>query len=88
MTNPRMIAPLFAVALVAAPNAARAQDKLIVAMPTTPPNIVHMPVHIANDLGLYKKEGLTIKVIELAGGVYTFRAVVSGSATQWWRLCS
>ena len=49
-------------------------------MPTTPPNLVHMPLHIANDLGLFKKHGLSIKVIELAGGVYTFRAVVSGSA--------
>ena len=36
-----------------------------VAMPTTPPNIVHMPVHIANDLGLFKKYGLEIKVVEL-----------------------
>ena len=49
-------------------------------MPTTPPNIVHMPMHIANDLGLFKKEGLEIKVVELAGGVYTYRAVVAGSA--------
>jgi ABC-type nitrate/sulfonate/bicarbonate transport system substrate-binding protein len=57
-----------------------AQEKLVVAMPTTPPNIVHMPMHIANDLGLFKKGGLEIKVVELAGGVYTFRAVVAGSA--------
>jgi NitT/TauT family transport system substrate-binding protein len=49
-------------------------------MPTTPPNIVHMPVHIANDLGLFKKGGLEIKVVELAGGVYTYRAMVAGSA--------
>jgi NitT/TauT family transport system substrate-binding protein len=80
MIHPRSIAPLFAAALLAAPTLARAESKLIVAMPTTPPNIVHMPVHIANDLGLFKKEGLEIKVIELAGGVYTFRAVVAGSA--------
>jgi NitT/TauT family transport system substrate-binding protein len=39
-----------------------------------------MPMHIANDLGLFKKGGLEIKVVELAGGVYTFRAVVAGSA--------
>jgi NitT/TauT family transport system substrate-binding protein len=80
MVNPRMIAPLFAAALLAAPLAARADSKLIVAMPTTPPNLVHMPLHIANELGLFKKYGLEIKVIELAGGVYTFRAVVAGSA--------
>lgn len=75
------IAPAaFAVALLAAPGAAGAQQQLVIAMPTTPPNIVHMPVHIANDLGLFKKNGLEIKVIELAGGVYTYRATVSGSA--------
>jgi ABC-type nitrate/sulfonate/bicarbonate transport system substrate-binding protein len=64
----------------AVPNLANAQNQLIVAMPTTPPNIVHMPVHIANDLGLFKKEGLDIKVVELAGGVFTYRAMVAGSA--------
>jgi NitT/TauT family transport system substrate-binding protein len=71
---------LVAAAALAAPTTADAADKLTVAMPTTPPNIVHMPMHIANDLGLFKKGGLEIKVVELAGGVYTFRAVVSGSA--------
>jgi ABC-type nitrate/sulfonate/bicarbonate transport system substrate-binding protein len=71
---------LAAAAAFAAPGAASAQHKLVVAMPTTPPNIVHMPMHIANDLGLFKKGGLEIKVVELAGGVYTFRAVVAGSA--------
>jgi len=76
----RSIAPLFAAALLAATGRADAQDKLIVAMPTTPPNIVHMPVHIANELGLFKKYGLEIKVVELAGGVYTYRAMVAGSA--------
>jgi NitT/TauT family transport system substrate-binding protein len=76
----RMTSVVFAVALLAVPGAASAQHKLTVAMPTTPPNIVHMPMHIANDLGLFKKYGLDIKVIELAGGVFTFRAVVSGSA--------
>jgi NitT/TauT family transport system substrate-binding protein len=80
MMFPRMIAPVFAAALLAAPSGAQAQSKLTVAMPTTPPNIVHMPLHIANELGLFKKNGLEIKVIELAGGVYTFRAVVAGSA--------
>lgn len=80
MNFPRMTSALFAAAMFAAPGLANAQSKLIVAMPTTPPNIVHMPMHIANDLGLFKKYGLEIKVIELAGGVFTFRAVVAGSA--------
>ena len=35
---------------------------------------------IANDLGLFKKYGLDVKIIELDGGVYTYRAMVAGSA--------
>jgi NitT/TauT family transport system substrate-binding protein len=80
MMQLRSISVIFGAALLVAPSMAGAQNKLTVAMPTTPPNIVHMPVHIANDLGLFKKYGLEIKVIELAGGVHTFRAVVAGSA--------
>src|SRR5687768_387420 len=80
MHCPFKLRMIFAAALLAVPGLAHAQQNLIVAMPTTPPNIVHMPIHIANDLGLFKKYGLEIKVVELAGGVYTFRAMVAGSA--------
>ena len=80
MISPRTTTMMLVAALLAASNLANAQNQLVVAMPTTPPNIVHMPMHIANDLGLFKKEGLEIKVVELAGGVYTYRAVVAGSA--------
>jgi NitT/TauT family transport system substrate-binding protein len=64
----------------AVPDAANAQTKLIVAMPTSPPNIVHMPVHIANDLGLFKEEGIVVETFSLQGGVHTFRAMVAGNA--------
>jgi ABC-type nitrate/sulfonate/bicarbonate transport system substrate-binding protein len=80
MTFQRMTTLIFGAAMLAVPGLAHAQNSLVVAMPTTPPNIVHMPVHIANELGLFKKYGLTIKVVELAGGVYTYRAMVAGSA--------
>ena len=80
MHRPLKLSLFAAAALIAAPGLAGAQQSLVIAMPTTPPNIVHMPVHIANDLGLFKKYGLQIKVVELAGGVYTYRAMVAGSA--------
>jgi NitT/TauT family transport system substrate-binding protein len=67
-------------AVLGLPESGNAQNQLVVAMPTTPPNIVHMPVHIANDLGLFKRDGLEIKIVELAGGVYTYRAMVANSA--------
>ena len=68
-----------AAAALALPGAANAQNnKLVVALPTTPPNVVHMPVLIAKELGLYK--GVEVSTIQLEGGVYTYRATVAGSA--------
>jgi ABC-type nitrate/sulfonate/bicarbonate transport system substrate-binding protein len=68
---------LFAAALLAAPAVANAQQKLVVAMPTSPPNVVHIPMHIAMDLGLFKKAGLTVETVALEGGVKTYRAMVA-----------
>jgi NitT/TauT family transport system substrate-binding protein len=80
MHLPRMTCVFVAAGLLAVSGAANAQQKLVVAMPTTPPNVVHMPVHIANDLGLFKKYGLTVETVALEGGVKTYRAMVSGNA--------
>lgn len=71
---------VLAAALVAAPSLASAQGKLVVAMPTTPPNVVHMPIHIAADLGLFKKYGVTVETVALEGGVKTYRAMVADNA--------
>jgi NitT/TauT family transport system substrate-binding protein len=73
-------AACFAAAALALPGAALAQNKLTIAMPTTPPNIVHIPVHLALDLGYFKEAGLDLKVMALEGGVKTYRAMVAGSA--------
>lgn len=64
--------------LACAPHAALAQGKVSIGMPTAPPNIVHMPVHIAVDLGYFKAEGLTAELVTFEGGVKSFRAAVSG----------
>jgi NitT/TauT family transport system substrate-binding protein len=73
------LAVLAAAALVL-PGAGHAQDnKLVVGMPTTPPNVVHLPVLVAKDLGLYKKEGVEVDTVALAGGVKVFRALLSGN---------
>lgn len=68
----------FSLALLAATGSAPAQTKLSVGMPTNPPNIVHMPMYIANDLGFYKAEGVDVELLSFEGGVYSFRAMVSG----------
>ncbi len=70
----------FAVGLLAVPGIAQAQsNKLTVGMPTTPPNVVHMPVLIAKDLGLYKKNGVEVDTVALDGGVKVFRAMLAGN---------
>jgi ABC-type nitrate/sulfonate/bicarbonate transport system substrate-binding protein len=67
-------------AAILLPGAAQAQsNKLTVGMPTTPPNVVHMPVVVAQDLGLFKKYGVTVEMIPLDGGVKVFRAMLAGN---------
>jgi NitT/TauT family transport system substrate-binding protein len=75
-----MTLALFAIAALAEPGSVQAQTKLTVAMPTNPPNIVHMPVHIAKDLGLFKKYGVDVETFPLEGGVHAYRAMVAGNA--------
>jgi ABC-type nitrate/sulfonate/bicarbonate transport system substrate-binding protein len=77
MRHGRLTSVLFAAALLAAPGVASAQHKLVVAMPTTPPNVVHTPIHVAIELGLFKKGGLTVETVPLEGGVKTYRAMVA-----------
>jgi ABC-type nitrate/sulfonate/bicarbonate transport system substrate-binding protein len=81
MTLRTSVFTLFAAAALAMPGAANAQsNKLVVAMPTTPPNVVHMPIHIGIDLGLFKKAGADVSTVPLEGGVKTYRAMVAGNA--------
>jgi len=70
----------FAAGALTLAGAANAQDnKLVVGMPTTPPNVVHMPVLIAIDLGLFKKYGVDVSTVALEGGVKVFRAMLAGN---------
>ena len=74
------LAVFAAAAALALPGAASAQsNKLIVGMPTTPPNVIHMPVLVAKDLGLYKKHGVEVETLALDGGIKVFRAMVAGN---------
>ncbi len=73
--------PLFALLIAGAlmaPTIAAAED-ITIGMPTSPPNIVHMPMVIAQELGLYKKYGITVKLVALNGGVNVFRAMLAGN---------
>lgn len=64
---------------VAPPIAAQAQTKVTIGIPTSPPNIVHMPVIVAKELGLYKKAGLDVDIVSLGDGVKVYRALLAGN---------
>ena len=55
-------------AAIMLPAAAQAQTKITIGIPTSPPNIVHMPAIVAKDLGLYKKAGLDVDIVSLGDG--------------------
>lgn len=68
-----------AAALTLAATAAQAQQKVVIGLPTSPPNVVHMPVIIAKDLGLYKKAGLDVETVSLGDGTKVYRALLAGN---------
>jgi NitT/TauT family transport system substrate-binding protein len=70
---------LLVTAALALPGAANAQQKITIGIPTSPPNIVHMPVIVAKELGLYKKAGLDVDIVSLGDGVKVFRALLAGN---------
>jgi ABC-type nitrate/sulfonate/bicarbonate transport system substrate-binding protein len=49
------------------------------AMPVTPPNVVHIPPYVAQEMGIFKDEGLTVEIVKFEGGVGAFRAMAGGS---------
>ncbi len=69
----------FLIAALALPGVASAQTKITIGIPTSPPNIVHMPVIVARDLGLYKKAGLDVNIVSLGDGVKVYRALLAGN---------
>src|SRR6185437_1237500 len=68
---------ILAAAALALPAAAQAQTKIVIGIPTSPPNIVHMPAIVAADLGLYKKAGLDVEIVSLGDGTKVYRALLA-----------
>ena len=78
---------LFAIGCGSSPAPATPAEKAAVctnqtvklAMPVTPPNVVHIPPYIAQDMGIFRDEGLTVEIAKFEGGVGAFRAMAGGS---------
>src|SRR3982074_3105922 len=75
-------APTVALATATAvPKATCAAKKITIAVPVTPPNVVHLTPYVADAFGYFKDENLTVELIRFEGGVGSLRASASGGIT-------
>src|SRR6266550_5985651 len=52
---------------------------LVIGMPVTPPNLPHVGVYIAKDLGYFDEEGINLELAAFESGLQSLRGGVSGS---------
>ena len=53
----------------AVPKATCAAKKITIAVPVTPPNVVHLTPYVADAFGYFKDENLTVELVRFDGGV-------------------
>jgi NitT/TauT family transport system substrate-binding protein len=70
-----------AAAASAAPRAVCPAAKITIAVPVTPPNVVHLTPYVADSFGYFKDENLTVELVRFEGGVGSLRASASGGIT-------
>src|SRR5439155_26215166 len=63
----------------AAAKATCQSKKITIAVPVTPPNVVHLTPYVVNEFGYFKDENLTVELIRFEGGVGSLRASASGA---------
>ncbi|HYR94769.1 MAG TPA: ABC transporter substrate-binding protein, partial [Methylomirabilota bacterium] len=63
----------------AVPKAVCAAKKITIAVPVTPPNVVHLTPYVADSFGYFKDENLTVELVRFDGGVGSLRASASGA---------
>jgi NitT/TauT family transport system substrate-binding protein len=60
-------------------KASCAAKKVTIAVPVTPPNVVHLTPYVADAFGYFKDEKLTVELVRFDGGVGSLRASASGA---------
>lgn len=70
-----------AASATAAPKAVCPAKKITIAVPVTPPNVVHLTPYVADAFGYFKDENLTVELVRFEGGVGSLRASASGGIT-------
>ena len=63
----------------AAAKATCASKKVTIAVPVTPPNVVHLTPYVADSFGYFRDENLTVELVRFDGGVGSLRASASGA---------
>ena len=74
-------APTTAASQSAAAKAVCAAKNITIAVPVTPPNVVHLTPYVAVSFGYFKDENLTVELVRFEGGVQSLRASASGGIT-------
>jgi NitT/TauT family transport system substrate-binding protein len=73
------VATAAAATATAVPKATCAAKKITIAVPVTPPNVVHLTPYVADSFGYFKDENLTVELVRFDGGVGSLRASASGA---------
>ena len=57
---------------------AQAPRRLVIGMPVTPPNLPHVGVYIAKELGYFDEQGINVELTAFESGVQSLRGGVAG----------
>jgi NitT/TauT family transport system substrate-binding protein len=78
-----LLARLMTIAILAAMAPAdlalaQAPRRLVIGMPVTPPNLPHIGVYIAKELGYFDEEGINVELAAFESGLQSLRGGVAG----------
>ncbi len=60
------------------PAEAQTKRKVVFGVPVTPPNVVHIPPYVANDMGFFAEQNIDVEFVTFEGGTQTLRGSVAG----------
>ena len=69
---------LIAVAVVGMAGAQTARRTLVIGMPVTPPNLPHVGVYIAKELGYFDEQGINVELTAFESGLQSLRGGIAG----------
>src|SRR5262245_3020078 len=72
------VALLAVLALAGIAKAQAPRRNLVIGMPVTPPNLPHIGVYVAKDLGYFDEEGINVEFAQFESGLQALRGGVAG----------